>query len=153
MWPHPNDGVEGPLWNCYAKMLWSEQFVASEAMMALLDAQTFAKANGFKLIVANAFNQHGRGVRTYLSENTGTLADKFDWSTFVHESTDYVAFMQHLIRLDGLMKPGDWGAYHNFYRLRDWPSKYLTNCDGAHPTLHGYKVIANELAKFINNQM
>jgi lysophospholipase L1-like esterase len=52
-----------------------------------------------------------------------------------------------------LMKPGDWGAYHNFYRLRDWPSKYLTNCDGAHPTLHGYKVIANELAKFINNQM
>jgi lysophospholipase L1-like esterase len=61
--------------------------------------------------------------------------------------------MQHLIRLDGLMKPEDWGAYHNFYRLRDWPSKYLTNCDGAHPTLHGYKVIANELAKFINNQM
>ena len=69
MWPVPdNGGAEAPLWNCYSKMLWSEQFVASEAMMALLDAQTFAKAHGFKLIVANAFNQHTRGIRTYLSE-------------------------------------------------------------------------------------
>jgi hypothetical protein len=60
--------------------------------------------------------------------------------------------MQHLIRLDGLMKPGDWGAYHNFYRLRDWPSKYLTNCDGAHPTLLGYKEIASALATFIKEK-
>ena len=27
--------------------------------------------------------------------------------------------------------------------------KYLTNCEGAHPTLEGYKVIGSELAQFI----
>ena len=153
MWPVPdNGGAEAPLWNCYARMLWSEQFVASEAMMALLDAQTFAKAHGFKLIVANAFNQHTRGVKPYLSENTGSLADKFDWTSYVHESTDYVAFMEHLVTLDGLMKPEEWGGYYNFYKVRDWPSKYLTNCDGSHPTLLGYKEIASELAKFIKEK-
>ncbi len=150
MWPVPDHGGdEAPLWEAYAKMLWSEQFVASEAMMALLDLQSFAKAYGYTVVVANAFNQHRNGVRHYLKENTGSLADKFNWDSYVHETTPYHAFVQKLVWLDGLMDPRDWGGFHTFYHKRDWPAKYLTNCQGAHPTIDGYKAIGEELAKFI----
>lgn len=153
MWPFDNiGGAEQPLWACYAKMLWSEQFVASEAMMALLDLQTFAKAHGFKLVVANGFNQHAKGVRNYLEEYTGSLSKKFDWSTYVHETTPYVAFVQKLVWMDGLLDPRNWGSYHSFYSQKSWPEKYLTNCDGAHPTVEGYKVIGEELANFIKQK-
>lgn len=150
MWPVPdNGGTEAPLWNCYARMLWSEQFCASEQMMALLDAQTFAKAHGFKLIVANAFNQRPEGIRAYLRDNAGSLVDKFDWTNYAHHTTDYSAFVEKLVYCDGLMDPKFWHGFHSFYHKRDWPAKYLTNCEGAHPTLEGYKVIGDELANFI----
>ena len=57
--------------------------------------------------------------------------------------------MQKLVWEDGLMDPPSWGGFHAFYKQREWPAKYLTNCDGAHPTIEGYKVIADELANFI----
>jgi len=57
--------------------------------------------------------------------------------------------IQKLVELDGILKPEDWGAYHQVYYNRDWPAKYLTNCQGAHPTIEGYKVVAEELARFI----
>jgi hypothetical protein len=130
-------------------MLWSEQFVACEQMMALLDAQTFAKAHGFKLVVANGFNQRPEGIQTYLRDNAGSLINKFNWNSYVHSITDYSAFVQKLVELDGLLPARNWDRFHSFYSQRDWPAKYLTNCEGAHPTLEGYKVIGEELAKFI----
>lgn len=146
-WPFDSDSL---YWKAYAKELYSEQFVASHAMMALLNAQTFARSVGYKLIVANAFNQVEEGdLYKYLNEQTGSLVDKFDWSQYLHNTTDYKAFMQKLIWLDGIMDPDEWGAYHNFYFKRDYPSKYLTNCEGAHPTIDGYKVIADELSNHI----
>jgi hypothetical protein len=154
MWPFAgNTGPEAPLWDVYAKLLWSEQFIASEQMMALIDLQTFAKAYGYKVVVANAFNQRVEGIKQYLHDNVGSLVNKFDWSTYVHNKTPYVAFVQKLVELDGLLDPKDWGAFHSIYHKRDYPAKYLTNCEGAHPTLVGYKVIADELAKFINTQI
>lgn len=146
-WPFPGDD---PIWNTYGKELWSEQFVASSQMIALLDLQTFCKAHNYKLVVANGFNQSHHGVETYLKEHSGYLKDKFNWDEhYIHQTTEYGAMIQKLIWLDGLIKPEDWGAYHNFYHKRDYPAKYLTNCEGAHPTLEGYKVIGEELAKFI----
>lgn len=147
MWPYPNDGDESPLWDVYARMLWSEQFQACEQLMALLDLQTFCKAHNFKLVVANGFNQYHEGVINYLKEHAGTLADKFDWSNYIHNTTDYEAFMEKLVQLDG--KLDDWRQYYTFYRSLPYPSEYLTNCDGSHPTIKGYKVIADELAAFI----
>ncbi len=153
MWPSVgHGGGEQELWKIYATQLWSEQFVASEQMMALLDLQTFAKAYGYKVVVANAFNQHDRSQKSndYLKEHAGYLADKFDWeNSYLHNTTSYTAFMQKLVELDGLMKPDEWGGYYSFYSKRDWPAKYLTNCEGAHPTIEGYKVIGKELADFI----
>ena len=150
MWPIPDcNQNENDLWTCYAHHLWSEQFVASEQMMALLDLQTFAKAYGYKVVVANAFNQRKEGIKEYLRDNTGRLSDKFDWNTYVHDSTPFSAFVQKLVELDGLMPANSWQGFHPFYHKLAWPSKYLTNCEGAHPTLEGYRVIGQHLADFI----
>lgn len=145
-WPHDSNNL---FWKAYAKELWSERFVATGQMMALLNLQNFAKAHGFNLVVANAFNQRPEGVVQYLRDNTGSLCDKFDWNSYLHNTTEYVAFVQKLVELDGLIPKEDWGAFHQHYFKRDWPSEYLTNCEGAHPTIKGYKVIADELASFI----
>jgi hypothetical protein len=152
-WPVINHNTgDSAFWNTYGKELWSEQFVASWQMINLLNVQTFAKANNFKLVVANAFNQPPNGVYEYLKEYTGSLVDTFNWNNYIHNKVDYVAFMQKLVELDGLISKKDWGGYFNVYRSRSWPSTYLTNCEGAHPTILGYKVIASELAQFINSQ-
>ena len=147
-WPVPGEGgQEEPLWDIYSKMLWSEQFAATNAVLAILNAQTFAKAHGFKLIIANAFNQPLGGVQKYLIQNTGGLALKIDWKTYLHRNTEYTAFAQLLVEKDGLMNPKDWGGHYEFYNKRAWPAKYLTNC--IHPTVEGYKTMAEELAKYI----
>lgn len=135
-------------WKFYAKELWSERFVATGQMLTLLNLQAFAKSKGFNLIVANAFNQRNEGIIEYLRANTGALCDKFDWSCYLHNTTDYVAFVQKLVQLDNIMDPNDWPGFHQYYFKRKWPAEYLTNCEGAHPTIKGYKVIADELATF-----
>jgi len=150
-WPIEQKEGDGAFWTCYARELWSEQFVASHAMVTLLNLQTFAKANNFKIVLANAFNQRPEGIYEWLKEYTGKLVDKFDWSCYMHTETDYEAFMQRLVELDGKLSKEDWGAYHSVYNPRnlDTHSEYLTNDEGSHPTIKGYRVIADELAKFI----
>ena len=150
-WPIEQKEGDGAFWTCYARELWSEQFVASHAMVTLLNLQTFAKANNFKIVLANAFNQRPEGIYEWLKEYTGKLVDKFDWSCYIHNETDYEAFMQKLVELDGKLSKEDWGAYHTIYNPRnlDTHSEYLTNDEGSHPTIKGYRVIADEIAKFI----
>jgi hypothetical protein len=146
-WPVDSQNT---FWKTYAKDLFSERFVATGQMMALLNVQAFAKSVGYKLIVANAFNQVFNGnLYEYLKTNTGNLVDKFDWSTYLHNTTEYVAFVQKLIELDDIMDANHWQGFHQHYFNRAWPAEYLTNCEGAHPTIKGYKVIADELANFI----
>ena len=148
-WPIEQKEGDGAFWTCYARELWSEQFVTSMQMMALLNLQTWAKAYGFKVVVGNAFNVRNEGVYEYFKENAGDFADKFDWSCYIHNDTDHVAFMQKLVELDG--KLADWRHYNMYYNPRNLSthSEYLTNDDGSHPTIKGYRVIADELAKFI----
>jgi hypothetical protein len=152
-WPIPfhNTG-DSAFWDVYGRELWSEQFVSAWQMMALLDVQAFAKAYGFKLIVANSFNHRNEGIIQYLRNNAASLVDKFDWNNYIHNYTEYTAFVQKLVELDGLIPIQDWTNFHQFYHKRSWPAKYLTNCEGAHPTLEGYKVIAAELAAFIKQR-
>ena len=153
-WPVPNHNTgDAAYWDVYGRELWSEQFVAAHQMCNLLDLQTFAKAYGFKLVVANGFNWRKRtSIKQYLRDNAGYLVDKFDWSTYIHDYTPYSAFVQKLVELDGLLPAEHWTRFHSYYHKRDWPAKYLTNCEGAHPTLEGYKVIGNELAGFIKSR-
>ena len=84
MWPHPNDGDEGPLWTVYFEMLHSDAFIACEAMMALLELQEFCKAHNFKMIVANAFNNyHPLGLDEFLKIQTKSLFNKFNWEEII----------------------------------------------------------------------
>lgn len=160
-WPAESDNPHtGLVWSAYAKCLWSEQFVAVNQMLNLLNLQTFAEAKGFKVVVANAFNYpdliEPQGVSLeadkYLKQYSGTLYDQFDWSNYANADTEYVSFMQKLVWEDGLLPKERWNEWFTFYKQRDWPSEYLTNCEGAHPTIKGYKVIAEELAKFIKKK-
>ena len=153
-WPIEQKEGDGAFWTCYARELWSEQFVASTAMMSLLNLQTFAKANNFKIVLANAFNQRQEGVYEWLKEYAGKLVDQFDWSCYIHNDIDYVAFMEKLVELDGKLPREDWGSYNSVYNPEnlDTHSEYLTNDQGSHPTIKGYRVIAYELATFIKKR-
>ena len=73
-WPIEQKEGDGAFWTCYARELWSEQFVASHAMVTLLNLQTFAKANNFKIVLANAFNQRPEGIYEWLKEYTGKVS-------------------------------------------------------------------------------
>lgn len=148
-WPFDSNNN---FWKVYAKELWSERFVATHQMLTLLNLENFAKAKNFKLVVANAFNQRSEGILEYLKNNAKSLVDKFDWSCYLHNKTDYVAFVQKLVELDGFIPADEWHSFHQRYFSRNWPSKYLTNCEGAHPTIDGYKVIGEEMAKFIKSR-
>jgi hypothetical protein len=152
MWPLPGSGgpMDGPLWDYYGTTLWSEKFVATETLMAMLELQMFCKAHGFKMIVANAFNTAGDypkyRMKEYMQKYTAKMADKFDWTCYLHETTDYIAMAQKLALMDGLMNPKEWMGYYNFYEKLDWPATYITN--DVHPTIEGYRVISNEIAQF-----
>jgi|TARA_B100001094_G_scaffold191367_1_gene185230 hypothetical protein len=161
----PLDSDDRLFWTAYARELWSEQFVAGHTMLALLNLQTWAKAHNFKIVVANAFNQREEknddntvkwdGVLPYLKENAGSLHDQFDWSCYFHnDDVDYGAFLEELVSLDGLMPKKNWVGYNTIYNPEnlDTHSEYLTNDNGAHPTIKGYRFIADELAKFITKR-
>lgn len=147
-WPYETKTGD-QFWNAYARDLWSEQFVVSHQIIALLNLQTFAKAYGYKIVIANAFNQREEGILPYLKQNAPGLFHKVDWSNYLHNTVDYVALIEKLVDLDGKLPRKEWHSFYSFYKSLPWPSTYLTNCDGTHPTIAGYKVIANEMANFI----
>lgn len=150
LWPVAGlDAGDGKAFEFYAKELWSEEFVVNHQLVTLLDLQTFAKAYNFKIVIANAFNQRDGGILPYLKEHGLGLYNKINWDNYLHNTVDYVAFMEKLVDLDGKLPRKEWNGFYNFYKSLPWPSTYLTNCDGAHPTIAGYKVIANEMANFI----
>lgn len=150
MWPNlSGDAGSKQLWDYYAREMFSEEFAASEAMMTLIDVQNFCRLHGYKLIVANAFNQHPEGIHKYLSKYTGSLSEKFDWSQFVHEHTEDICMIQKLIRLDGIIEGKHWTNYYQTYLNLPYPQRYLTNC--IHPNIDGYKVIAAEIAEFMRD--
>ena len=146
MWPFDTDQKQDKrLWGAYARDLWSEDFANSEALMALLELQAFCEAKGYTMVVANAYNIDDPSVT--LRQHTGNLWQRFDWSRYLHGSTDYTAMAQLLIGMDGLLTRENWGQHHSVYLKRSWPAEYLTNC--IHPTVKGYTVIADELARFM----
>lgn len=149
----PNIGTrsgDGQSFDWYATNIWSEEFVACKNILSILRLQTFAKAHGYKVILANTFNvRQDGGVIKYFNQYAPGIVSKVDWSNYLHTSVDYEAFMELLVERDGKLPKQEWVGYYQFYKSLPWPSTYLTNCDGAHPTIMGYKVIASEMAKFI----
>lgn len=158
MWPNPWDknASNKKLWEAYAESIHSEKFVALELMLNLLDAQTYCRSRGFRLIVAPAFDVRinrkwivdmilNNPMQSDLKED---FVNQFDWSQF-YVPEGYTTFMELLCDLEGdrLLAPG--GFYNRFCSLL-YPSKYITNC--AHPSLEGHTVIANEFYKAITGK-
>jgi len=144
MWPHLGNCEQ---WDMYAKHIYSEESTSIETLCNILDVQTFCKAHNLKFVLANAFD--GRG-KLQLVEHCDGLVDQVDWSCYMHEKVWYESFVKLLVKMDGLLSDEDWGAYHSEYRKLAWPQKYLTNC--IHPTIDGYKVMAEEVYKFIEHK-
>jgi len=123
---------------------WSEQLVANETMLAMLELQNFCRLYNYKLILANAFNDVF--LKMYMKRHATPLYSQFDWSCYLHNKTEYIAMVEKLVEMDGMLK--DWRSFYTEYTNLSQPNMYLTNC--AHPTIDGYKVIANELYNFIS---
>ena len=125
----------------YGRNLYSEEAAAVETACSILEAQTFAKANGFDFIFGNGFEIRGQ---EYLTEMCPTVSNKIDWSRCIHTHTDYDCFARLFVRLDGLCAD-DYETVADFYPKMDWPATYMTN--DMHPTVEGYKLIAREIQR------
>jgi len=141
----PVESSDSELWRGYAKA-WSEQVVAHETILAMLELQNFCRLYNYKLIIANGFNTVN--LKNHLMEFAKPLADKFNWDYYLHRTTLYVAMIEKLIELDQAIDQKKWKDFYNKYSKFDYPQEYLTNC--SHPTIKGYSTIANELNKFIS---
>lgn len=146
-WQHLGEFIKNERLSNYYD-LWTEEQVACEFAMNLINLQLFCERYNFKLIFANAFEP--LELKSRLRQYTGPLYNKIKWDSYF-QNPDYISFMQHLINLDGLISEDDYysGEYYNFYKNQSYPTKYLTNGNGPHPTIDGYKAIALELSSLI----
>jgi hypothetical protein len=153
MWPYrraPEDSdPQAPLWEAYGDLVWSPEMAALELWSNIREAETFVKNTNFKLVVANAF--HDEHIPTMIEKALGSwYVDQINWNNFVHTDKDRPCFIYDLIRMDGVISPGNEGSFYSVYLPMPWPQKYLTNC--VHPTIDGYKHIAKELHTFITDR-
>ena len=87
MWPNPWDAntTNKQLWEAYARDLWSEKFVCLEALLNIKEAETICKANGYKFLVANAFDvrvTRDRFINDIGDKHTD-LIDSLPWDSFI----------------------------------------------------------------------
>lgn len=144
VWPHLGNSK---LWDIYARQVYADDATAIETLCSILEVQTFCKANGLKFVLANAFDDRGK---EFLYEHCGKLADKVDWTCYIHDYRNYKAFVDLLVERDNWLSPEMQPHYYEHYSNLDYPKKYLTNC--IHPTIDGYKVMAEEIRSFIRER-
>lgn len=144
LWPHLGNQR---VWDVYAEDIYSESGIAGEQLANIMEVQTFCKAYNFKFVLANAFD--GRG-RQFFEEHCGPLSNRIDWSSYIHTSRNYESFVELLVKKDQFVSEENWRHYYNAYQESPGPKQYLTNC--VHPTIDGYKLIAQELREFIKQR-
>jgi hypothetical protein len=144
VWPHLGNSK---LWDIYTRQVYSEPATAAETLCNILEVQTFCKANGLHFVLANAFDDRGK---EFLYDHCGDLANKVDWSCYIHDYRDYKTFVELLVKKDNWLSEEMQPHYYGKYSDLAYPTKHLTNC--IHPTIDGYKVIAEELAGFIKEK-
>jgi hypothetical protein len=125
--------------------LYSEEAAAVETACCILEAQNFAKANGFDFIFGNGFEIRGQ---EYLDKMCPEVSSKIDWGRCVHSHTNYDCFARLFARQDNLCAD-DYESVANFYPKMDYPATYMTN--DMHPTIEGYKLIAAEIKRIFFN--
>lgn len=149
MWPNPWDenSTNKELWSVYAKDIWSERFTVLETILNVREAEMICKARGWNFIVTSAFEQ--RITKEYFTKEVGSvhnrLINTFPWNDMLYPS-GMKSFIELLLTYDGRpeMALGDFYVYYS--KLKE-PTEYITNC--MHPTETGYKIIAEEIYKFM----
>jgi hypothetical protein len=149
MWPNPWDpnATNKKLWEVYAKDLWSEKFNVLENILHIREAEMICKAKGWKFVVTSAFDQ--RVTKEYFLKEAGAVHNKLintvPWDKFLYPQ-EMKSFMELLLTYDGRpeMALGDFYVYYS--KLKE-PTEYITNC--MHPTQEGYRIIAEELYKYM----
>lgn len=114
-----------------------------KTLLDMLELQDFAQNNGAKFLVCNGFEEVDLPTITSHSE----IHQKFIWENWIHNQTEYGSFMELLLskeEYDG----DDWRRH---FQSLEKPSTFITNCQGAHPTIQGHDTIAKHLAKLINS--
>jgi lysophospholipase L1-like esterase len=157
MWPNPQDpnSTNKKLWECYADQIYSEQFIATELLINLLDIQTYCRANNYKLIVTSAFDM--RVTKEWMAEAYPRILpfiktyhdrviEQFDWNLMLYPQ-GYTTIIEMLSILEGQGREIAKGRWFRYYTSMPTPGTYITNC--AHPTRKGHAVIAEELYKSI----
>jgi len=153
MWPNPWDknSTNKKLWEAYAKDIWSEKFVVVENILHMREAEIFCKAKGWKFVVTSAFDQ--RITKEHFLKEVGTVHNKLintvAWDNFLYPN-GLKSFIELLLTHEGRpeLAPGE---YLDYYSKLKEPSTYITNC--MHPTQEGYRIIAEEIYKFLKTKL
>lgn len=149
MWPHPDNesATNKRLWDIYATDIWSEKFVVVETILNIKEAEMFCKANGYKFVLASAFDQNV--TKNYFSRVLDKehidLINSIPWKNFLYPR-GCISFLELLLELEGKRNLIN-GGYIDYYSKLKYPSRYITNC--YHPTREGYSIIAEEIFNFI----
>lgn len=144
----PNDFDKDDFQQCFgaAYATFSYQVGESSRVQTLLDMlelQDFAQANNAKFMVCNGFEQVDLPTVT---SHQSKLHGKFNWNNWVHTHTEYNSFIDLLLSKEEYPE-GNWRRH---FQSLEKPSTFITNCEGAHPTIQGHNVIAKELYNLIN---
>jgi len=143
-WPQPHDPPK-PWWDAYRTEIFCPAMMCMEFLAAVLEAQTFAERYNFKFIFANAYDPYF--LPGYLKNHIGEkYTNLIKWDNYYHKHDQYKNFINLLSDLDGFCNHDE---HFGTYTELPWPLTYLANC--IHPTIEGYKVIANCLYTFIKN--
>jgi hypothetical protein len=149
MWPNPWDPntTNKKLWEAYANDIWSEKFTVIETILNICEAEMFCRAKGWKFVVTSAFDQ--RINKEYFTEHgtpaNSKLVNSVPWNNFLYPR-GMKSFIELLLTYDGRPEMA-LGEFYVYYSKLKEPTEYITNC--MHPTQEGYRIIAEEIYKFL----
>lgn len=126
----------------YGQALYSEKNATVKFWLSVLQAQDFVKARNGRFVFCNGWNSEYP-----YEELPKHFSDLIDQNSNLHNFKPYESF--HTILLEKEELDEDIDPYQ-FLQQLDRPSKYLTNCNGFHPSMGGQEFIADELGEFLN---
>jgi hypothetical protein len=124
MWPmRPSPIGQDKFSDFYYEHIYNENSATAETMLAIIEAQNFAKLHNLKFCFANSFDE--RGMEAF--ERIPALLSQIDTSKFLNKHRPYRSFMDLLCQDE---------------------KKYMSACH--HPNTDGQKIIARELFEFLS---
>jgi hypothetical protein len=137
-YPHGGDNKEKPGEENWYRLEYTEYLAKVETLHNILEAQMIAKLNNLEFYFASAFEF--MDDLTALPDEHYNLSMQINWDRYLTPNTNYYQFLNNLNNTPDRT----WNDYTNM----PYPDTYITNC--VHPTIEGYKAIAQDLSTKIN---